>query len=307
MINLPVGLATIALSFRYLPARRPRPSPESRDLDVPGVLLLGTALAGVLLPLVQREWDGALRAGLAVGGLVLFVGVVLWERGYAARGRVPVLDLSLFARRSFRNGALVGATYFSGFTGVLFVLSLHLQAGRGYTPLEAGLALTSFALASAVGATVGGRLVHRVGRPVVVAGLTLVLVGLVVTDVLVGRAGPGASLGWMLAAPLALAGLGTGLTISPNITLTLSEVPLGRAGTAGGILQTGQRLGTAAGIAVVGAVLFGTLEATGDWSDAAVAGLRTATALSALALLVALHDLVTGRRPTPEAPVVRAD
>jgi MFS family permease len=112
----------------------------------------------------------------------------------------------------------------------------------------------------------------------------------------------------LLVVPLALAGLGTGLTISPNITLTLTEVPVPRAGTASGILQTGQRLGTAAGIALVGAVLFGTLEG-GDWTDAAVAGLRTAIALTAVALVVALHDQLTrpGRTPRPAEPARAAD
>lgn len=304
VINLPIGLAAIALSFRYLPAWRPEPSPESRDLDPAGVLLLGAALSALLLPLVQRNWEPGVRLLLVAIGLVLFVALVLWERRYAARGHVPVVDLSLFGYRSYRHGALVGTTYFSGFTGVLFVLALYLQAGLGYSPLETGLALTSFALASALGSMLGGRVITRIGRPVVVLGLLLVMLGLAATDVLVGHAPVGIPLGWALAAPLALAGLGTGLTISPNITLTLSEVPVPRAGTAGGIMQTGQRLGTAAGIALVGAVLFGTLDGS-DWTTAAQAGLRTAIGLSAVALLVALHDQFTGL-PAPDAASARA-
>lgn len=69
-------------------------------------------------------------------------------------------------------------------------------------------------------------------------------------------------------------------------------------------MQTGQRLGTAAGIALVGAVLFGTLDGS-DWTTAAQAGLRTAIGLSAVALLVALHDQFTGL-PARDAASARA-
>ena len=59
-----------------------------------------------------------------------------------------------------------------------------------------------------------------------------------------------------MALPLLIAGLGSGLVISPNLTLTLSRVPVERAGTAGGVLQTGQRIGSAAGIAITGMVFY---------------------------------------------------
>ncbi len=75
-------------------------------------------------------------------------------------------------------------------------------------------------------------------------------------------------MGWATAAPLLVAGIGSGLVISPNVTLTLSEVPVARAGSAGGVLQTGQRIGAAAGIAATGSVFFGALAATGgDFAD----------------------------------------
>jgi hypothetical protein len=65
--------------------------------------------------------------------------------------------------------------------------------------------------------------------------------------------------GWATAAPLLLAGFGNGLVISPNQTLTLAEVPVRRGGSAAGVLQTGQRLGSAVGIAAVGSVFFARL------------------------------------------------
>ena len=139
---------------------------------------------------------------------------------------------------------------------------------------------------------IGGRLVSRFGRSLVTVGLTVVLVGLVAVDV-VTSAVHDTSLGWWLAGPLLVAGLGSGLVISPNITLTVARVPIERAGTAGGLLQTGQRIGTAAGIALIGAVFYADA-AAGGALDASTA-LRVAAALVAVALLASALDL-RGRR-----------
>lgn len=62
-----------------------------------------------------------------------------------------------------------------------------------------------------------------------------------------------------MAAPLLLAGVGSGLVIAPNLTLTLSQVPVVGGGSAAGTLQTGQRVGSAIGIAAVGSVFFARL------------------------------------------------
>ena len=101
-------------------------------------------------------------------------------------------------------------------------------------------------------------------------------------------------MGWPTAAPLLVAGLGSGLVIAPNQTLTLSQVPVARAGSAGGVLQTAQRIGSAVGIAAVGSVFFSRSRAHADWSRGVQFGLLTATGLAALALAVALADIVSG-------------
>ena len=136
----------------------------------------------------------------------------------------------------------------------------------------------------------------RAGRPMVVLGLLLVVVGLVLTDLVLALHGDEHTAGWWTAAPLLLAGVGSGLVISPNQTLTLANVPVQRAGSAGGVIQTGQRLGTAAGIALVGSVYFGTLSSSrGDDALAAAHGLRVAVALTAVALVVGVVDVLRTR------------
>lgn len=289
LVNVPVGLVAIWLGYRLLPSDRRSARRES--LDPVGAALLGSALLCVLLPLVQeREWRGVLPWLLVPAGLAL-VGVFLrWERRYVARGSSPLVDPQLYGLRSFRLGSLLAATYFAGFTSLFFVLALYLQVGEGYSPLMSGLAVTPFALGSAAAAVVGGRAVEHAGRALVVGGLLLVLLGLVATDLVVGSvAGP--DVGWAIAAPQLVAGIGSGLVIAPNRTLTLADVPVQRGGVAAGVLQVGQRVGAALGIASVGAVFFHEQSLAGSWSDGLRWALWTAMAFLVVSLGLGVADL----------------
>jgi MFS family permease len=190
--------------------------------------------------------------------------------------------------------------YFAGFTGIFFVLTIYFQQALGYSALGAGLIVTPYAAGSALTSALGGRLVHSHGRFLVTVGLAVTLVGLVIVDVVLGEVSAEV-VGWAAAAPLLVAGLGSGLVISPNITLTLHDVPVERAGTAGGLLQTGQRIGTAAGIALIGTVYFAVGGAIDVRSGATVA-LRVSAAVISIALVASVLDLRTRRRDGRVAP-----
>ena len=294
-INLPIGLAALPFAAKLLPSGQ---SGRRRDaLDPFGVALLAVAVVLVLLPLIQeREWKGAAKWLLIPAGLVVGLLFVLWERHYSARGKQPVVDLRLFRLRSYALGSGIGSVYFAGFTGIFFVYTLFLQQGRGFSALEAGLASVPFAVGSAVSSGFGGRLVARAGRPLVVAGLALVVLGLGISLVVI-RQVEGNDIGWALALPLLVAGAGSGFVIAPNTSISLSEVAPANSGSASGVLQTGQRVGTALGVAVVGTVFFGRLQTTQGkgWSSALERGLLVSTAFVVLALLLGLADLVTSR------------
>lgn len=293
LVNLPVGLVAVLLSLRYLTPRRDKE--PARDLDAVGALLLGAGVVGLLWPLVSEQWE-TVDLVLLVAGLVLLVAFGLWERRVAAHGGTPMVRLSLFRVPGYASSALLALAYFSGFTSIFFVLTLYLQDELAYSPLAAGLAITPFALGSAVTSAVGGRVVSTRGRSVVVLGLVLVVVGVVATDVLLALAAGSPATGWWIAAPLLVAGLGSGLVISPNQTLALEHVPVEQAGAAGGVLQTGQRLGSAVGIAVAGSLYFaGT--GSGDTATGVTHGLRATVALLAVALVMGVVDL---RRRSPD-------
>ncbi|AVT38259.1 MFS transporter [Plantactinospora sp. BB1] len=300
-VNVPVGIATILFAWRLLPTGPGRRA-SRKGLDPVGVLLLGAGVVLLLLPLVQRQqWHGPLKWLLIPGGLLVLLGFVGWELRYR-RHREPLFDLALFRLRSYSLGTLIGLLYFGGFVAVFFLFTLYLQSGLRYSALEAGLAITPFALGSALTAGVGGRIVNRFGRPLVAIGLATVAVGLGGV-ILALHFVPGHGAPLATALPLLVAGLGSGLVITPNQNLTLSEVPVGQAGSAAGMLQTGQRIGAAAGIAGVGAIFFSTLAAThGGWSRAFRDALLATIAFVLVALVAAIVDSWTERPGSPAGP-----
>ncbi|MEU7163910.1 MFS transporter [Streptomyces morookaense] len=295
-VNLPIGIAASVVSPRLLPSTAPDERPPHTGFDPAGVLLLGTGVVCLMLPLVQeQQWKGNGKWLLVLLGALVLAAFWFWERRQGRRGCSPVLDLRLFRLRSFALGALLGMVYFAGFTTVFFIYSIFLQSGLRYGALQAGLAMVPFAAGSGIAAAAGGRLVVRYGRGLVVFGLLGVAVGIAATLVAV-RFVPGHGAPWATALPLLLAGIGSGLTIAPNTALTLTEVPVELAGAAAGVLQTGQRIGTAAGIAAVGAVFFAHVANHHDWAASLQLGLATVLFFVVAALVVALADLRASRR-----------
>jgi EmrB/QacA subfamily drug resistance transporter len=300
-VNVPIGIAAIIFAWRLLPVR-PDGQPRRQDFDPVGVVLLGLGVVLLLLPLIQeQQWHSPLKWLLIPAGVAVLAGFTRWERHYGRR-RQPVFDLALFRRRSYVLGSVVALIYFAGFTAIFFIFTLYLQNGLGYSALLAGLAITPFAVGSAVAAVLGGRIVNRFGRQLVAIGLALVAIGLGAV-VLILHFVPGHGAPIALAGPLLIAGLGSGLVITPNQTLTLSEVPVPQAGSAAGMLQTGQRLGAATGIAVVGATFFSALATTHQaWALAMRSALLVAIGFVLIALVVAGIDIRAGRRTAHRGP-----
>ncbi|MFI8193311.1 MFS transporter [Streptomyces sp. NPDC085946] len=293
-VNVPLGVLAVLLGRRLLP--RTRRSGRGH-VDLPGVLLLGLGVLAVMYPLVQAESGGIGRlwwlfpAGAAV--LALFV---RWQRRLVARDAEPLLDPRLFTTvRGYAVGAGVGTLYFIGFSGVWLVFALFYQHGLGFSPLRSGLAVTPFALGSASAAVVAGRLVDRFGRLLTVCGLAGVIVGLGGTALLL-RFAPLDTAAWIAAPALFLGGVGGGFVVSPNITMTLRDVPVRMAGAAGGALQTGQRLGAAVGTAALPGLYYLVLGSGDDYRAAVVTALGAALVGMAASLALAVSDCRRDRR-----------
>ncbi|MCS0605368.1 MFS transporter [Streptomyces sp. LP11] len=293
-VNVPIGILAVLLGRRLLP----RLSRSGRGhVDVPGVLLLGLGVLALMYPLVQADSGGLTRLWwLFPVGAVILVGFVQWQRRLVAKGTQPLLDPRLFSTvRGYAVGAGVGTLYFIGFSGVWLVFALFYQRGLGFSPLKSGLAVTPFAVGSAIAAVVAGRLVERFGRLLTVCGLTGVIVGIGGTATLL-RLAPLGSAPWLAAPLLFLGGVGGGFVVSPNITMTLRDVPVRMAGAAGGALQTGQRLGAAVGTAALPGLFYVVLGRSHDYRGALVTALAAALVGMLASLALATFDWGRDRR-----------
>jgi len=294
LVNVPIGIVAAIAVMAMVPRRPHRDDDGDSRIDVPGALLLGATVLCLLYPIVRFEGGERLPLVLLVGVPAFAWAFVRWERRTTAHGHPPLLDLRLLRELpGYVNGLTVGTLYFTGFTGLLLVLSLYLQDGLGMTPLQTGLLLVPFAAGSAVAAPVAGRFVTQVGRTLTVGALAVMLTGVV----LVALVSPGREPLWLWLAPLLLVtGLGGGAVVSPNITLTLAEVPPRMGGAAGGALQTGQRIG-----ASIGAALLVTVYQLAAGSSAE-AGFRAALLTGAVFILAALVMAVRALRQSTAQP-----
>lgn len=318
LVNVPVGIVVIVLALTWFPrplfARAPnttgqpvagavrsvgavRRSRKIADLDPVGSILLGVGVLSLLLPFVQGRQSPWVW-WLLPGGLAVIAGWVLWERSYAARGRSPMVDLRLFGIRSFTFGTLIAGLYFVGITSVRVLVAMYVQEGQGFTALQAGLLGLPAALCAAVSSHLAGLRIMEYGRKIVIFGILSALFGLLASIVVIELHAAGHVGLWWLLPTLAFVGIAQGAIISPNQALTMLEVPEAASGSAGGVMQTAQRIGTAVGIAMMTAIFFATLRATA-WDTAMSVGLASIAVVVLATLMVALADQRRRTRGTP--------
>ncbi|MFD4365886.1 MFS transporter [Rhodococcus sp. NPDC058521] len=300
LVNVPIGLACIALAYLWFPRplfhRTPRTTSDElggstglwRSMDPVGSTMIGLAVLATLFPFMEAGGSPLLWL-LVPAGIGLTYGWVRWERRYKRQGHSPMVDLDLFSTRSFTNGSMIVGLYFMGMTSIWVLVALYMQDGVGTSALGAGAVGIPAAVISALAANWAGRHVMRYGRKVVIGGLLFALAGLALSIGVVVLHEAGYLSAWWLMLSLVFIGVAQGSVISPNQTLTLAEVPLAYAGSSGAIMQTGQRIGTSIGIAVITAAAFATLESS-SWAVAMPAGFGLIAIVIAIALGVALKD-----------------
>ena len=296
LINVPLVLLGVWAAHRYLPDsawyRQDGGSAAGRDrvdLDPVGMVLLAAGTLLIMIPFMEAS-AGAWVWGLEAAGIGIVSAWVAWERRYRARGGAPMVDLSLLTIPSFAYGSLAIAVYFLGYTSVWIIVAQYVQAGLGSTALVSGAVGFPAALAGSVAAAVAGRRVIRVGRVMVLGGMAAGMAGLLASVGIIHMHARAGWSPWWLTLTLLLLGVGQGLVVSPNQTLSLVDVPLEYAGAAGGILQTGERIGTSIGIAAITGLTFRVSHSSG-WDVAAQVGLLAVVAAIAVSTAIAAVDL----------------
>ena len=297
-INIPIAVVVIFLARRLLPA--PTETVPHR-LDLLGAGLLGLATFLVLFACVEYDVAHDVQlAWLGVPAAVLFGLFLRRERRLTDQARDPLVDLRLFRRPSYVAGITLALTFFPAMAGLPLVLALYYQRGLGYTAVESALGVTAYAVGAGISAPLVGRVVTRVGRPLVVAGAVTFGVGAVALALIAPHV-PAGNAAVALAVPLFVMGCGQGAVITPNQTLALMDVDPLMGSTAGGVLQTGQRIGLAIGQAVIGTVFFNSLTGPGgaSYADALQNAVIAALCFIALAIAIGVHDLSRARRRQP--------
>lgn len=281
-LNVPVALVAGPL---LLVAVR-----ESRGvwqpLDLVGTALLGGAVSLGIWGIVHGNDDGWGSLGV-LGPLVLAAlllpAYVVWARGRAH----AVLPLRLFSSRGFSVANAIGLFFTLGMFGTVFLLSQYLQVVQGYSPLEAGLRTLPWTAAPMVVAPIAGALAGRLGlRSLLLTGLVLQAASLVWFASLTESGAAYSS----FVLPLAMAGVGMGLTFAPSATAVLEGLPEDDFAIASSANSTIREFGVALGIAVLTAVFLGNggqITPTG-YDGAIGAALLTGAGAVAVAVVAAL-------------------
>ena len=278
LVNLPIGLAGLWLTWRYTTDT----ARAQRELDLPGqaaaIATLGV-LAAAIIEGGRLGWSNVWVLG-AFAAFVLFAALfVIQER----RAHAPMLPLSLFSRSMFARTSLIGLLVNIGFYGLIFVLSLYFQQVNGWSPLATGLAFVPMMGVVLPVNLLAPRLTERFGAPAIIAvGALISACGCLA---LLGI-GQGTSY-WAICAQLIAMGAGLGLLVPPMTSTLLGSVEKSRSGIAAGVLNSTRQTGSVIGVALFGSLVGG---------DAFVSGARVSLMVSAALLVAAAAVITLGRR-----------
>jgi EmrB/QacA subfamily drug resistance transporter len=286
-LNVPVAL--IALPLLLVSVRESRGTWQR--LDPVGTALLGGAVFLGIWGIVHGNDDGWTSAGVLVplvaSGL-LVPAYLAWarDRSYA------VLPLRLFSSRGFSVANVIGLTFTLGMFGTVFLLSQYLQVVQGYSPLEAGVRTLPWTAAPMVVAPIAGAIAGRTGlRALLLVGLSLQAASLVWFAWLTENASAYPA----FVVPLAMAGVGMGLTFAPSATAVLQGLPDSDFATASSANSTIREFGVALGVALLVAVFLGNGgQIAPDGYDGAI-GPALLTGAAAVALAVVAAVFAPGR------------
>src|SRR3954468_12647155 len=171
LVNLPVGLAAIALTLRYVPESK---APRPRRFDPAGQALVTVLLATLTFGIIEapsRGWTSPVILVAFAAAAAALAGLLVHE----PRREEPLLDVRFFRSIPFASAIGTSVAAFFAFGGFLFLNTLYLQQARGLSPREAGLATVPLALSTVVASPLSGRIVGRRGPrlPLAIAGTGL--------------------------------------------------------------------------------------------------------------------------------------
>lgn len=246
-INVPVGVAAFTLSYFQIP--KMLPIAKAAKFDFVGAVLFFLGLTALLLPLDEAHewgWLSVRTIGMLALSIALLAGFVRAE----LRTREPMIDLRLFRNRTFSASTVSSVLNFMSMSAMLFLMPYYLIAGRGFSPERAGMMLAFLPIPMAFVAPCSGLLSDKIGtRTPAVVGMTIMFVGCL----LLAHLHAGSSLMY-IAIGLAIAGVGTGIFISPNNSALMGAAKREEQGVASGVRSTARNVGNVLGVGMAGAL-----------------------------------------------------
>jgi EmrB/QacA subfamily drug resistance transporter len=295
-INIPVGVAAIALAALFVPESR---ASKPRHLDPFGQILVIITLVALSYAIIEGPSYGWASLRILLSFAVSAVALVVFLT-YEPRRAEPLVDLRFFRSLPFSGASLTAVTGMCAFAGFLFLITLYLQDVRGYRPLIAGLCLLPMALVMAASAPLAGRVIARRGTriPLVIAGTGIAAGGLLLTFL------TATSPVWYVLVCCLVFGIGQGWLNAPITINAVSGMPRSQAGVAAGIASTGRQVGSSLGVAIMGSVLAANLHGSlaAGFTAATRPGWWIVAVLGVVVFALALYT--TGR--TGQASAARA-
>ena len=264
-VNVPIAVFAVLGALRFLPESKDE---QAQGFDVPGAVLVTGGLTALVFGLVKLNDDG-LSTGLKTATFVLAVLLLASFVVVQLRSRYPLVPFRLFRSRTLL-GADLGALFVgAGIFALFFFVTLWMQVVNGYSPIRAGFAFLPMTVLIGVSAGIGAKLLARTGaRPLLITGMALAGSGLLALGL---RLQPDSSYVTVLLPSLALVAAGMGMTFVALTAAAVAGVDKADAGIASALLNAGQQVGGALGLAILTAVSTARTESlfTGNPTDPA--------------------------------------
>ncbi len=246
-VNVPVGLAAIALAARFIPESR---AGLQRRPDLVAQVLVIVMLGSLIYAIIEgarTDWrEPGIRGLFALAGTAFAV-LVLWE----LRRKDPLIDPRYFRSLPFTGAVLTGICAFGSLGGFLFLSTIYLQDARGLSALGAGLHMLPAATAMAICPLLAARLSASSGLrvPLTLGGMALTLSMASMSRLTVSSGDV------YLIAAFMVFGIGLGMVDGQISNAAVSAMPPSQAGLASGIASASRQMGQALGVAVTGSLL----------------------------------------------------
>lgn len=268
-VNIPVGIIALILSYLYVTESK---SEKKEKIDFSGMITSGLGFFFLVFGLIEGQNYGWLKPAkdFVVGNFIwgkeqtisiilisfilslLFLVIFIYIQFKKTKKDLsPAVNTTFFKSKAFRYGLVAVAIIALGEFSSLFTLPIFFQSIRGFSPLQSGYALLPLALAAMIAAPISAFIVNKIGsKKVITIGISMEALGLFLLSFI------NADTTYVSLIPaLFFLGFGLGLAIAQNTQVILSEIDPINSGSASGVLNTIRQVGTALGIAVIGAIM----------------------------------------------------